>query len=59
MAAATPPVATPQKITVLRVGSMVPRSLSVPITIDAASAPDTKKIATSTMTSTEATVASG
>jgi Asp-tRNA(Asn)/Glu-tRNA(Gln) amidotransferase A subunit family amidase len=36
--------------TAYRLGSMVPRWDSEPITIDAASAPDTKKIATSTMT---------
>ena len=57
--AATAPVATPQKMTVLRLGSRVPRSESVPITIEAASAPETKKIATSTMTTTLVTVASG
>ena len=57
--AATAPVATPQKMTVLRLGSMVPRSDSDPITMDAASAPETKKIATSTMTTTPAIPASG
>lgn len=46
-------------MTVGRVGLMVPRSDSEPITIDAASAPDTKKIATSSITRMLATVASG
>ena len=39
-----------------RDGSIVPRSDSEPITMEAASAPETKKIATSTITSTLATV---
>ena len=55
----TAPVATPQKMTVLRCGSMVPRSDSEPITMDAASAPETKNTATSTITTTVDTVASG
>jgi hypothetical protein len=59
MIAATAPVATPQKTTTGRRGSIVPFSLRVPITTEAASAPETKKIATSTMTSTEVIVAHG
>ena len=59
MIAAAAPVATPQKITVNLLGSRVPRSLSEPMTIEAASAPDTKKIATSTMTRIEVTPAHG
>lgn len=59
MIAATAPMTTPQKITVRRLGSIVPRSDSEPMTIEAASAPETKKIATSTMTSAVITVASG
>ena len=51
MTAATAPVATPQKITVGRLGVSVPRSERQPITMDAASAPETKKIATRTITS--------
>ena len=57
--AATAPVAAPQKMTVRRRGSVVPRSDRVPITIEAASAPETKKMATSTITTTLASVASG
>ena len=57
--AATAPVATPQNTTVPRLGLIVPRSDSEPITIDAASAPETKKIATSIITSTLAIVAIG
>ena len=57
--AATAPVATPQKMTVGRLGWMVPRSESEPITIEAASAPDTKKMPTSTITTMLDTVASG
>ena len=45
MTAATPPVAVPQKMTERRVGSSAPFSLSAPMTIDAESAPVTKKIA--------------
>ena len=52
-------MATPQKITVPLLGLIVPRSDSEPITIDAASAPDTKKMATSTITSTLAMMAIG
>ena len=55
----TAPVAAPQNTTVLRDGSMVPRSDNDPITIDAASAPETKKMATRTITSTLAAVANG
>ena len=48
--AATPPVATPQKMTLRRPGSSVPRCESVPMTIEAASAPETKKMPTSSIT---------
>ena len=57
--AATAPVSTPQKITVRRDGSIVPRSDSVPMTIEAASAPETKKMPTRTITRTVVTLASG
>ena len=59
MIAATAPVSAPQKMTVGLLGSVEPRSLSVPMTIEAASAPETKKMPTSTMTSTVVTAASG
>ena len=59
MTAATAPVSTPQNTTVRRDGSIVPRSDSVPMTIEAASAPDTKKMPTRTMTRTVVTLASG
>lgn len=59
MTAATAPVSTPQKITRGFFGSIAPRSDNVPMTIDAASAPDTKKIATSMTTITVVTALSG
>ncbi|MNP62877.1 hypothetical protein D3C76_1582090 [compost metagenome] len=59
MMAATVPVSAPQKITVRRDGAVVPCSDKVPITSDAASAPETKKIATRIITSTDVTAASG
>ena len=52
-------MATPQKMTVGLRGSSAPFSESEPITMDAASAPETKKIATSTITTMLDTVASG
>ena len=55
MIAATAPIIAPQKTTTPRVGWMVPRCESVPITIDAASAPETKKIATRIITITPST----
>ena len=57
--AATAPIRVPQKITVRRDGSVVPRSESDPITMEAASAPETKKMATSAITSTIAIVDHG
>ncbi len=59
MTAATAPVSTPQNTTTRLVGSIEPLWESVPMTIEAASAPDTKKMATSTITTTPATAASG
>ncbi|MNO02408.1 hypothetical protein D3C81_2227990 [compost metagenome] len=59
MMAATVPVSAPQKITVAREGCVVPCSDKVPITSEAASAPETKKIATRIMTSTEVAEAQG
>jgi hypothetical protein len=59
MTAATAAIARPQKITTGLLGSSVPRSDRLPITIEAASAPDTKKIATSSITSTLTAVANG
>ncbi|MOA57039.1 hypothetical protein D3C78_1811380 [compost metagenome] len=59
MMAATVPVSAPQKITVRREGSVVPCSDNVPMTSDAASAPETKKIPTRIITSTDVTEASG
>ena len=59
MIAAIAPMTAPQKITTPRVGWMVPRWDSVPMTIDAASAPDTKKIATSSIAITPSTAPSG
>ena len=53
MMIAIAPITMPQKITTQRDGWMEPRCESVPMTIDAASAPDTKKIATRTMASTD------
>src|SRR5690606_27011944 len=50
MTAATAPVAAPQKTTTQRDGASEPRCDSVPITTDAASAPETKKIATRSIT---------
>ena len=50
---ATPPIAVPQNATIARGGSRIPRHVSMPITIDAASAPLTKNTATSTITTTE------
>lgn len=52
MIAATAPVATPQNTTVNLDGSILPRSDKVPITMDAASAPETKKMPTRIMTNT-------
>ena len=57
--AATAPVNVPQKMVTPLLGSCAPRSDKVPITNEAASAPDTKKIATSTITSTDAMPVSG
>ncbi|MNR60526.1 hypothetical protein D3C85_1820320 [compost metagenome] len=59
MIAATVPVSAPQKITVRRDGVVVPCSDSVPITSEAASAPETKKMPTRIITSTEVAEASG
>jgi hypothetical protein len=59
MIAATAPVSDPQNTTVGREGSIEPFSLRVPMTIDAASAPETKKMPTRMMTSTEVIVAIG
>ena len=56
MAEATPPVATPQKTTVKRLGSVAPFSESPPMTMEAESAPVTKKIATRTTASTMRTM---
>src|SRR5690606_827012 len=53
MTAATAPVAAPQKTTTQREGASEPRCDSVPITTDAASAPETKKMATSSITTAE------
>jgi hypothetical protein len=53
MMAAIAPITTPQNTTTQREGSMVPRCESVPMTIDAASAPDTKKIATRSIATIE------
>ena len=52
-------MATPQKITVGRDGSIAPRSDSEPMTIEAASAPEMKKIDTSATTRMLVTVANG
>ena len=52
MTAATAPVRVPQKITTPRRGCSAPLELSDPITMEAASAPVTKKIATRTMART-------
>ena len=59
MMIATAPITEPQKITTHLDGSSVPRCDSVPVTIDAASAPETKKIATRIMTSSPVKVAHG
>ena len=57
--AAIAPITAPQKTTTPRVGWMVPRCESVPMTMDAASAPETKKIATSSIAITPRTAPSG
>src|SRR5690606_2628012 len=59
MIAATEPIRTPQNTTIFLFGSIEPRCDKVPVTMDAASAPDTKKIATRSMTRTLATVVNG
>ncbi|MNH37365.1 hypothetical protein D3C79_982620 [compost metagenome] len=59
MTAATVPVSAPQKITVRRDGAVVPCSDRVPMTSEAASAPETKKMPTRIITSTEVNEASG
>ena len=59
MIAAMAPITTPQKTTIQRWGSIVPFWESVPMTMDAASAPDTKKIATRSIAMMLSTVPSG
>ena len=56
---ATAPWATPQKTTSQRIGSSLPCWLSIPITIEAESAPVMKKIATRKTASTTVMLASG
>ena len=56
---ATAPVLSPQKATAHRDGNNEPLCDKVPMTIEAASAPETKKIATSAMTNSDDTPASG
>src|SRR5690606_11722598 len=57
--AATPPVSPPQKITTPRFGARVPRWLRLPITIDAESAPEMKKMAMRSIATTVAIPVSG
>jgi hypothetical protein len=59
MIAATAPVSTPQMMTTLRLGSRVPFCESVPMTMDAASAPETKKMPTRIITMRLVTLAIG
>lgn len=59
MMAATAPVTTPQNTMTKRPGSSAPFWESVPITIDAASAPETKKMPTRIITSRLLAVATG
>ena len=56
---ATAPWATPQKITSQRIGSSLPCWLSMPMTIEAESAPVMKKIATRNTASTTVMLESG
>ncbi|GHD75947.1 hypothetical protein GCM10010317_091500 [Streptomyces mirabilis] len=59
MTAATAPVSTPQNPTTAHVGSGHPGCEGVPITIEAASTPETKKTATRIITTMLDTVAIG
>jgi hypothetical protein len=59
MMAAIAPITEPQNTTTPRDGWIVPRCESVPMTIDAASAPETKKIATSNIAITPSTAPRG
>ncbi len=59
MIAATAPMTTPQNTTTLRLGWSAPRCESAPTTMDAESAPETKKIATSSITRTVLMLANG